>query len=903
MWNGINPVVPTTVNSSAGISSIVYAGVTVDKLRPTLQTAGFGGATGVSFNGGIVFAPASVYAGVTLGGVVGLGYTTGPGSSAAAMLTGQHLYLNRPLKITDDADIFVVYRSTRDGLSFGYGLLGSRNTNCDLSANPSVRFDSVLFSRSYNEQDRTAAQQNSTYYTVLPNGTLLYPGASLPPAGVFGFRPCGDQTGVLQNSIVYDPHVSGACLGICVGEAVRDSSNKIEVFLNGDRGLNKSRSTGRRVASIVPPSAENWVTTKNLVYGFDAGNTSCIGSVASGFSSDLLRSQQFTPTPYNVLKSGLDPNNFRSDPNGQGVGFTRVTQVADEPTLGNDEVYKAVISTNGNLYTDPTYGTNSWRDTTTTSTHWTFSMWIRKADGSAIPSTLGVYIYGLGSTDSAQATIENMGSGWYRVSRTKSATADDEGNRTKVTTVGVTGLTNGETVYFGRLQLLPYNQGDIDGRAFRTNTNYPSWAGIVGSLQANSIERELNPWGHYDHVWRGENHSTTGTTAAFNSNGGFNTGLVSADSSKKYRYSVWINRKVLGDGSLYFGPYNGSYMSRKSGFAQTNPYFSVKNSDGDAYTGKQNTWVLAVGHIHPFGSATGADESTSGYYTVSGGGSTYAPISVSGIDDNYHDFIWGAAGIASTQLRVFLYGSSIPGTEALFYRPRIDLVDGNEPDITELLSNTPQTAYDIGSNGFTGRVYGKPQYRSDDGGYLVFDGKSAFVESGQDALAGYYNKTYTFEAWVKPDASGALKMFGGIGGLPYFGTQGNAYYWSFSLSGVQKLYGYTVPYPIDTRWAQFVYTATHIPATAESPEKTRFQVYINGVSVWEQTLNGAEVLSSNTVGIGNRSYNSTTPNSYTRSGIDYSWIGGISNVRVYNRALIPEEITQNFNSLRGRFGL
>jgi hypothetical protein len=252
---------------------------------------------------------------------------------------------------------------------------------------------------------------------------------------------------------------------------------------------------------------------------------------------------------------------------------------------------------------------------------------------------------------------------------------------------------------------------------------------------------------------------------------------------------------------------------------------------------------------------------------------------------------------------VFLYGSSIPGTEALFYRPRIDLVDGNEPDITELLSNTPQTAYDIGSNGFTGRVYGKPQYRSDDGGYLVFDGKSAFVESGQDALAGYYNKTYTFEAWVKPDASGALKMFGGIGGLPYFGTQGNAYYWSFSLSGVQKLYGYTVPYPIDTRWAQFVYTATHIPATAESPEKTRFQVYINGVSVWEQTLNGAEVLSSNTVGIGNRSYNSTTPNSYTRSGIDYSWIGGISNVRVYNRALIPEEITQNFNSLRGRFGL
>lgn len=910
-YNG-NPVTPA-FTASTGINVRTYAGVTVDKLRPTLQTAGFGGATGISFNGGLVFAPASTYRGVTLGGVVGLGFTTGSGSSAAAILTGQHLYLRKPLNITDDADIFVVYRTTRDGLSFGYGLLGSRNTNCDLSATPSVRFDSVLFSRSYNEQDRTAAQQNSSYYTVLPNGSLMYPGASLPPAGVFGFRPCGDQTGVLQNSIVYDPHVSGACFGICVGEATRDSSNKIEVFLNGDRGLNKSRSTGRRVASVVPPSSDNWVTTKNLVYGFDAGSTSCIGSVSSGFSSDLLRSQEFTPTPYNVLKSGFDPNNFRSDPDAEGVGFTRVTQVAGEPTLGSDEVYRAVVSTNGNLYTERTYGTNSWRNTTLTSTHWTFSMWIRKADGSAIPSNLNVYIHGLGTNDQAQATIEDMGSGWYRVSRTKSAATDGEANRTTVTRVGVIGLTPGDTVYFGRLQLLPYNTGDIDGRAFRTSTNYPSWAsvaGIVGTVQANSIERELNPWGHYDHVWRGENHSTINTVAEFNNNGGFNTGLVSVDRSKKYRYSVWINRKVLGNGTVYFGPNSSpssvnsaTYLSKTSGVGQGNPYFAVKSHGSDAFTGKQNTWVLVVGHIHPVGTATGSDESTSGFYTVSGGGLTYAPISATD-PDNAHDFIWGANSSTSTWLRVFLYGSSTPGTEALFYRPRIDVVDGNEPDIADLLANTPQTAYDIGPNGFTGRVYGKPQYRSDDGGYLLFDGKSNFVESGANALAGYYNKTYTFEAWVKPsDVSSALKMFGGMDGLPYFGTQGNAYFWSFSLSGVQKSYAHTVPYAIDTRWAQFVYTATHIPATTSSPEKTRFQVYINGASVWEETLDGAEVLSSNTVGIGDRRFNRTTFDHLTRSGFDYSWIGGISNVRVYNRALAPEEITQNFNSLRGRFGL
>ena len=57
---------------------------------------------------------------------------------------------------------------------------------------------------------------------------------------------------------------------------MRDSSNKIEVFLNGDRGLNKSRSTGMQVASISPPANDSWVINKNLIYGFDAGKTACI---------------------------------------------------------------------------------------------------------------------------------------------------------------------------------------------------------------------------------------------------------------------------------------------------------------------------------------------------------------------------------------------------------------------------------------------------------------------------------------------------------------------------------------------------------------------------------------------------------------------------------------------------
>jgi hypothetical protein len=896
MWNGKNPVTPTAstlvTNKPAEIYTEVYAGVTVDKLRPTLQTAGFGGATGVSFNGGIVFAPASVYAGVTLGGVVGLGYTSAVGSSAAAMLTGQHLYLKRPLKITNDADIFVVYKSTRDGLSYGYGLLGSRNTNCDLSANPSVRFDSVLFSRSYNEQDRTAAQQTSAYYSILPNGTVMYPGASLPPTGVFGFRPAGDQTSTPQNTIVYDPHVSGACLGICVGEAVRDSQNKIDVFLNGDQGLNKSRSTGRRVASVSPPNTEDYLISKNLVYSFDAGKTACVDQYFSGFSADLLRDQRFAPTPINVLKP-VDPAWLRGDP-GSNLSAVRVTQQAGTPALGTDEVYKITLAASRNFYIT---NINAWRDARTlAASAWTFSVWVRKVDGTPLPSNIGAYIYGLGTDlGLAQATIEDMGDGWYRVSRTKIGSSAS-GSETAVTLCGLSigSLSAGTELYVGRFQLLPYAKGDIDGRASRTTSSYPSWASLYGSPMNNSIERYPDPWENMDTVWRAENHSTIKTNAAYNSNGGFISGAVPITGTKKYRYSVWVNRRVLGNGTFYFGTASGSYTSKSSGTAQTNPYFTANSAGSAAFTGKQDTWILVVGHVHPFGTATGADDPYSGFYVRSGNGLTYASFS------NYSDLIWGSAAPSTSKLRVQHYGDDTPGAETLFFRPRIDVVDGSEPSIEDLLDNGVGTVYDTSPSGASSSVFGRPATGTNS---IVFDGKSTVITTNSTVIP-TDRENMTWEAWVKPSTppDDELKMFAGSSGLPYYGAYPltNIYYWSMNVGG-QKNVQWTAPYDITSRWTHLVFISRYSPATSTTPAQTYLQMYANGSLVSERVFDGAEVYTARTVSVGDRA--TGTQEFYVRTGIDYRWLGDVSMVRVYSRAMTPEEILQNFNSTRGRFGV
>jgi hypothetical protein len=892
-YNG-NPVVPNFV-STTNMNARVYAGVTLDKLRPTLQTAGFGGATGISFNGGIVFAPASVYAGATLGGVVGLGYTTGTGSSAAAMLTGQHLYLKRPLKITDDADIFVVYKSTRDGLSFGYGLLGSRNTNCDLSANPSVRFDSVLFSRSYNEQDRTAAQQTSAYYSILPNGTVMYPGASLPPAGVFGFRPYGDQTGVLQNTIVYDPHVSGACLGICVGEAVRDSENKIDVFLNGDQGLNKSRSTGRRVASVSPPNTEDYLISKNLIYSFDAGKTACVSEYLSGFSADLLRDQSFVPTPINVLKP-VDPVSLRGDP-GSNLSAVRVTQQAGTPALGTDEVYKITLAANANFYIDNRNNNVAWRDTRT-AIAWTFSVCVRKVDGTPLPSNIGAYIYGLGTLDQAQATIQDIGDGWYRVSRTKIGPST-AGSDTVVSLCGLSffpSLPAGTELYVGRFQLLPYNQGDIDGRASRTTSSYPSWATLYGSPMTNSIQRYPDPWGNMETVWRAENHSTIDTNASFNPNGGFIGGAVPIVGTKKYRYSVWVNRKVLGTGTFYFGAANASYTSKFNGTAQTNAYFTANSSGSSEFTGKQDTWILVVGHVHPFGTATGGNDPYSGFYVRSGNGLTYAPLS-GGAGGAYNDLIWGSAATSTSRLRVLHYADTVPGAETLFFRPRIDIVDGTEPSIEELLNNGVGTVYDTSPSGAISSVFGRPATGTNS---IVFDGKSTVITTNSDVIPTNREKM-TWEAWVKPSTptDGELKMFAGSGGLPYYGSYitVNVYFWSMNIGGGQKFVQWNAPYNITSRWTHLVFISEYSAAT----NTTRLQMYANGSLVKEAAFAGAEVYDARTVSVGDRVIGNQQ--FYIRTGIDYRWLGEVSMVRVYSRAMTPQEILQNFNSTRGRFGV
>lgn len=81
-----------------------------------------------------------------------------------------------------------------------------------------------------------------------------------------------------------------------------------------------------------------------------------------------------------------------------------------------------------------------------TSTVWTFSCYIKRQDGAPITS-LSVYMYYPSSDGSATGTIQDVGNGWYRVSRTRT------GTNNYLSLIGFTGFVTGYKYYLSGAQL------------------------------------------------------------------------------------------------------------------------------------------------------------------------------------------------------------------------------------------------------------------------------------------------------------------------------------------------------------------------------------------------------------------------------------------------------------------
>ena len=422
-------------------------------------------------------------------------------------------------------------------------------------------------------------------------------------------------------------------------------------------------------------------------------------------------------------------------------------------------------------------------------------------------------------------------------------------------------------------------------------------AGTTGSStgfgqngDGNSRTLDVNPYGATTTVWDVSNQD-----AASNADGGWNSSTFDIDNTKMYRFSTWVRRKTIGNGSFYLGTYgrnsagtNVGVYSRSSLANLTNPYFRASG-----WWGSVNTWYLVVGHIWPVGSGTGTAHPDTGIFDVEGNKIT-----------SIEDFVWRTDNTKSTH-RSYLYYSTNVSTNQQWWNPRVDIVDVPE---VEIRRRTAVPVKRLIKEGIGGRwnlrakatetrgVVGLRKVKKSTDGFNFTGGDDD--QSVRIPLAGNFNKLEgTISAWVYPTGySGSNGIFVNrddttanstdwlwigmysSGSTFYFriGQTGNAGANDLTLSSASSYI------PVNT-W-------TLVTCTWKSAGSSH--IYINGSQVATRSISAIP---------------STSPSTHGRIGLGHdsgdtgSWNGKIDQFKIYQNQLSADTIKLNYEATRFRY--
>lgn len=193
---------------------------------------------------------------------------------------------------------------------------------------------------------------------------------------------------------------------------------------------------------------------------------------------------------------------------------------------------------------------------------------------------------------------------------------------------------------------------------------------------------------------------------------------------------------------------------------------------------------------------------------------------------------------------------------------------------------------DISGGGNVGTLAGGPTFSTTLGGIISFDGSNDIVTIPNNVSLD--TQTPTVEVWVRTNSttqSGFWFEKGAVNTQYSLFQEGPYIQWRMYIGGITQLTTTTAIVMNTSNWYQIVGTFT----TGSR------KLYINGVLVNSDTQTGT--IATDTRGMSIGAYGGT-------SGTNgYFYNGSLAICRVYNRVLSAAEIIQNFNALRGRFGV
>jgi hypothetical protein len=199
-----------------------------------------------------------------------------------------------------------------------------------------------------------------------------------------------------------------------------------------------------------------------------------------------------------------------------------------------------------------------------------------------------------------------------------------------------------------------------------------------------------------------------------------------------------------------------------------------------------------------------------------------------------------------------------------------------------------------------GTLTNGPTFNTGSLGSIVFDGVDDYVNCGNNPSVDITGTGLTLSAWVyrtalNSNASNFRRIIEKAAAYP-------ALQYSFVTSPVSSP-------PGEGRLLLDLYLNSSIPAFATGSTQLQLNTWYHAVGTYDGSfrkiyLNG--VLDGQLATTGN--ITSTTSSLVIGDylpgpGATYAWNGRIASTQIYNRALTQAEITQNFNALRGRFGI
>jgi hypothetical protein len=193
---------------------------------------------------------------------------------------------------------------------------------------------------------------------------------------------------------------------------------------------------------------------------------------------------------------------------------------------------------------------------------------------------------------------------------------------------------------------------------------------------------------------------------------------------------------------------------------------------------------------------------------------------------------------------------------------------------------------DISKNGYNGLLIGSSSFSSFGGGSYQSGHPTARITSSLQTLP----SSSTFEFWINRYINAnTYNMIGGMY-LPYFSffTNGTLLF-SNRIGGAQQNTFTTSTFQNNT-WYQVAFITEY----TSSNNTTTANIYVNGTLSRSVNYSGSQQSPSD---------QKFTVGSWQSNITDFPLSGSIALTKVYNRALSAQEILQNYNATKGRFGL